>query len=293
MYFHVPQNADLFWVKFRADPTPTYDPQTVLNLGPEISGVSETIVYEKASSASDPVLKPAGYVSGIKGEVSAVFRTDCEKTVYLRAVGPDGYELPWKQAQVLQDGKIAYPRTKLSKTFPGEVVQYYYRFKLDWYASTSPNPGVGEARLIDFSFNPLYVLHDVPRDGHELFYEHSLVDLACRNAAGADDEPEIIEAIYEQFESRQVKRYESNLAMKYWGGGTPPQSGAPASALCFTYQGLFAYDDATCGAWADLFYNLLKVQGLKEGSATQGNLSELPRPSLVLPNYPLSVGASG
>jgi hypothetical protein len=92
--------------------------------------------------------------------------------------------------------------------------------------------------------------------------------------------------------------------MYYWGGNRPPVT---TSNVCFTAEALIAYNDATCGAWADLLSKLLKCHGLDDSGETivvlprnvidnQSNLklaSKVAFDAAVMGTFGTSPGANG
>jgi hypothetical protein len=212
--------------------------------------------------------KPVAYVSGSYPNVGAKFRFSCkpQTDVWVHGKNRDGFNF---KAQKLSFSSTdptlgIYDFALADVPFPPKTVNYYPNFTIQWFVSNSevgPNwkdMGVSE--------NPLYVtLKEGIRlpelsGSNESFY--SLIHWGCSNANGMSasattDEPNIVNALYGEFTDTKVVRVGTTLPMYYWGPST-----APPAAGCFTTAGLLLLGDGRCGAWAKLFIDLLRTQGI-------------------------------
>lgn len=266
--------GDQDWIIVKKDPTRNSDPDILINEGDVISGISSTVAYSRENS-SNLEISPIVYVSGVTGKVSAKLKTTCTSQVRIKAIGPDGFDLPWVDVTPV-DGYATYPVTELELEFTEEKALYYEEFSFKWYVSFDENEQ-GDGVEVGETMFPLYVLYKQP-DLTVAFppYEYSLIDVACRNAHNVDDKSELLKSIYSEFLDREVAKVNSNIPMKYWGDQIPDQSGSPPDPnLCFSYQALLAWSNATCGAWADFLYNCFAVQGIEDLPKPTGVFSEI------------------
>lgn len=272
--YHAPSDVNK-WIKIKEDPQATNNPNNVYNDGDPISGESATVAFASGGNGGSE-RKPVAYVSGAMGRVSAQVETNCPDSIYLRAAGPDNFNLPWRLAERTSDS-LYYPATDFSTLFQQNKVLYYDEFTLEWYATRDTTSGM--ERDIGTSRNHLYVLFDVPTDQSILtYYELSLVDIACRSAHEVMNNVALADSIYGDFTDRCVRKFNGSDCMSYWGEQIPPQGGLDTEA-CFTYQALIAYANATCGAWSDLFKNCLDLHGVdlvQKIAVTVKSLSILP-----------------
>lgn len=288
--FHSPVDAlSPDWIKIKNDAVLVRDNNNVvtgIQDGNEISGNDRTIVY----SFQDGLLtsKPVAYVSGTKGGVSAKFRTKCKEKLWIKAITSNGEKLPWRKAVQISEGVVGYPTTAFKDKFPEGMVQYRPQFTLKWIISTerSDRDNPDNHKEVAESKNPLYILHSTPLDAHlsnSKFYEWSLIDIACRNANGKSNPIEIVDLIYHVFKSKDVKRVNKSTHMTYWGGTniTNPN----VADICFSYEGLFAFDDATCEAWVDLFYNTIVLHGIIDPLPKGENVKLHSVASVYVSNY--------
>lgn len=240
------------WIRLKNDPI--QDTGNVIKDNGFVSNSSvSTDIFDKVNITNKDI--PVCYVSGSKGRVSAEFITNCIQKVYIRATNSDGYNLP----EILitpSNGKLIYNVKPFVKKFPDEYVYYNNEFKLNWEFRLE-NSTVNDYKTIDASQNFLFVTHDKPSLDESSFYV-SFFDLSCRFANGQRLEDNIFTNISSNFKNKCVHRYRPNKdCMGYWVDPSPPQS----DTICFTGQALVAYENATCGAWADLLVKLGKSQG--------------------------------
>ncbi len=258
--FHKPNDIPDNWIRFYKDPTANTDPNVVVNPLEYVSpDANKTVAY----TTSDQ--QPVAYVSGCKGVVSAEFTSNCEgRSFYVRGQGIDGFNLKPQLVKVT-NGKFSYPKTEFSglaapyttKKFEDLKVRHFPNFTIKWAISDKET---GIYKQIGESNNPLYVTHKKPINTQVI---HSFLFISCKSANNKNTEDDVMSTIYDDFTDQCVKKYNGSKCMGYWADPLPSQkSGSPALGLCFTGIALIAWENATCGAWADLHVELVKAQGL-------------------------------
>jgi hypothetical protein len=200
---------------------------------------------------------PVAFLSGFAPMVTAKFDLGgCSKTIWAKGDGPGAFDLPAKQ---LSQGN--YPSTALSSTFPSEKVDFYEPFEINWLISDSPN---GPWVKAGSSKHPLYISHATTALSSDLQVYHSLIYYGCKSAKGLKTDDVIVESIYNgTFLSKKLLRKDSPTrltGMTYWLPKSDPTS-APYPD-CFTTQFLLKFEDGRCGAWADFFRDMIKIQGI-------------------------------
>lgn len=254
--FHAPPEGNEMWINIYEDPFSAPHPD-IITPPIMLSGQTSTGIYTQ-SNVYNPA--PVGYVSGSTGKVSAIFSLESclsGKQLYVKGKTPYGFELPWQHLVGLSDGSWRYNPANFNQIFPVEEVQFYENFQIDWYLSDNTN---SDGVQIATSKNDLFITHKISDYSDPMYV--SFLYLGCKNASGKKIETEIVDNIYSDFLDQCVTRYHSTNCMEYWGGATPPQVQPNPSPTCWTAEGLIAYEDATCGAWADLFHVLLEIQGI-------------------------------
>lgn len=259
-------NSDLFSVKKVTFHKPNTNPFTSqdwlviksdLNPNVNLSGTNSSVAWENGEKQ-----KPIGYVSGVKAKVEAEFEILCSEgsgtTYYAKATNADGYNL---RAKILlfNNGKYKYVAEPVDKTFPELQVQYWEDFQLDWQISTSlDGPWVDAGS----SKNYMYVTHKRPRIGFQPPYheeiirlQHTFLHLGCKNANSLSNESEIVDAVYNEFMDRDVRRFDNQGPIKYWGTIIE----MPA---CWQPSQMLINLDGRCGGWAAFFDVVLHIQGI-------------------------------
>ncbi len=209
--------------------------------------------------------KPVAYVSGTKARVKAIFETNCTTPQYIRGLGPYisvnqtsvRIKFP-KQLVTPSAGKILYDWKDANLAFVNNRVKYFEKFKIKWQISKD---GVSGWRDIDESENTLYVTHDAPilttANGHleSTVAFHTLLHIGCSNAEDEDDEDNIVEKIYSEFNDQVVNRVDGVGPIQYWG----PNISSPG---CWQTSQMLINLNGTCGGWAAFFEDVLRLQGI-------------------------------
>ncbi|MEO0726647.1 MAG: hypothetical protein AAFZ63_19035 [Bacteroidota bacterium] len=223
------------------------------------------------------VAKPVTYISGYSINVEANILVDCpglelgdDPTIFVRGVCSNtaNYNLPIRQATILNDFFIRYEKTNAEMSFPDLVVNHFENFEIKWFVAldaTAPDEDWVSAGI---TTTELYVVHGIP----DMIYInpggdpslatqpfHTLIHLGCKNAQGKSNPQEIVDAIYQEFMDQDVRPYGgSDLPMTYWGPNSAPEPS------CFSTYGLLTYLDGRCAAWAEFFQDIIKMQGIEE-----------------------------
>lgn len=145
------------------------------------------------------------------------------------------------------------------------TISYFDPFELKWQFATSENA----TQWVDMgtSKNRLYVTHGKPRGGlglggiliSETRPLNTTLYKSCENAKGLSDPDAIAAAIYAKFQTRGVRKIDSEEVLTYWGNWADGQSTCASAFL----TDININGNATCGTWAFFFNDMLKMQGLE------------------------------
>jgi len=136
---------------------------------------------------------------------------------------------------------------------------FHHPLTITWYYGPTVNGPWYEAGQ---SSNQVYVLLGAPQTA-PLY--HTLVHLGCENAKGETTPEGAIPKIWEEFTDRSVVRVNTSASMQYYGPRTS-QNLDPLPSDFFTTAGLLEHGDGRCSAWANLFVDILKTQGIVTAS---------------------------
>ncbi len=227
------------------------------------SGLHETIVWDQQS------LNPAAYVSACKAKISCLLELNCIPTIgndfYAFANGSNGYNFPPIKLVSQGNNYYLYPITECVKEFPINFIQFYDKFRLSW-TIVEKNNNIEIRRInIGYTENQLYVTKGFPILGlifpqdqySETFVHHSTIHLSCKNAIDKSDDDEIVSKIYDEFTDRNVQKLNGTKPMQYWGPGI-----FNLFPGCRPVSGLYKYENATCGTWAYLMADMIRIQGI-------------------------------
>jgi len=166
--------------------------------------------------------------------------------VKIKGDGPGDLDFPERVAKIDNDKLIVF-NTVCKNPFANEV-DIFDPLEIRWealYRDREINIGITQNQCYITLGDPLTTVF------------HTLVHLGCKNADGETDKSTIVDKIYEEFKDRKVLRIETKKAMTYWSNINP----AP-EPFCWSTSGLLKYGDGRCGAWADFFKDMIKVQGI-------------------------------
>ena len=232
------------------------------------------------------VSHPVAFVSGTKAKVMAVFSTTCPSVFYIR--GRTNFliedDFIFASQQVTPSGGMAtYTATEADIPFENLVIKCYNEFTIDWEMSYDQNSwtSIGE------STNRLYVTHKQP-DLTTVY--HTVIDVSCHKAGGNNGpDADIINEVWEgAFEKNWITgnfpgviRPSDNHVYTYYAN-------APPGTSCSGDLGMMLHTgDGRCGAWARLFREMIKVQGIAlENSVTHKGLLIIPDGGAQLPVPP-------
>lgn len=224
--------------------------------------VNQTTIFTNRGWSSMGEKSPVAYVSGNKPRVEAIFEVSCTPgaSVWVRGVNADGYNFSPKQL-VISNGIGKYsqsanlPGWNSDQAFPLHTVNYWENFEIIWYMSTSSAIS-GNWVEIGTSSNPIYVTYEKPLMG-QIF--HSVIYHGCKEASTLNNELAIVNKMYEAFTNQDIRRKDDPVNLIYWN---PNASNPLNSNFCWSTAGLLLYGDATCGAFADFFNDMIRAQGI-------------------------------
>ena len=191
---------------------------------------------------------PLCFTRNTKMMVDALWRIEpADPSVVIRAkgAGPGNLLFPATSASIIGHDMVVLD-VECDEPFPNEVA-YYNPMRIDWSFSfdgghTWINAGVSENQTYVTLGSPLTTVY------------HTLAHLGCINAAGECTASGCTLKIWGEFTDRDVRRVD-NTQLTYY-----------SSYLCdnVTTADLLKYGDGQCGAWASLFLDIRKVQGLND-----------------------------
>lgn len=211
------------------------------------------------------------YTRNAKPQIGAEFKilgASNFGTIEIRATGPDGIKIPETAATVSGD-VVTLPSTTQTVTALVNTIKFYNAmddakaFKLDWEVKL----GASNWSKIGTTNHTVYVTLNDPQNS-SADRQLTLFDTACREATGLTAESEAVDKIYCAFTRvlngvPAVQRINPKTfkptgdPMTYWGTSNP----AP-QPQCWSTAGLLLIGDGRCGAWANFFYDALRVNGI-------------------------------
>ncbi|PXA04641.1 hypothetical protein DDZ13_05570 [Coraliomargarita sinensis] len=201
---------------------------------------------------------PVAYVRGTVPELSARFRAPEGAQSDVQIIGDVRAEFH------VGEGKTELYQTRFSgraKRLNGEWVAdvlscqhplpaeigYAEAFTIRWHLKTAD----GSPYDAGVSTVPLYLLRESPGEGVPLL--HTTVNLACRAAAGLEEDAEIIDAVWQPFAARHVPRARDGQALAYYGA---------YHSTAGDLRGLLVAGTGQCTTWAFLQYAALGAMGI-------------------------------
>lgn len=189
--------------------------------------------------------------------------------VFVRADGPPWVRFPWTAAS--DQGGISL--AQLTSSGLPNTVTYYQSFALSWEYSVVPDDESqpGEPRSAGTSANELYVTWAEPTTS-PLY--HSLLHIGTVPASGESVQEDVVAKVWEPFDGLAVFRRDGQQLV-YYGQSFDwhdPQSWQ------FTTAGLLEHAAGRCGAWMNLFADVLAAQGI---ASLRAGLVPPPRPGWI------------
>jgi hypothetical protein len=228
--------------------------------------------------------------TGIAVAKASIFNTEiCKKNKIslsslfgqsTKATNADGYNFPARPLS-LNNGIYKYPKTSCDKKFDKEVVRYWENFALKWQISDNAN---GPWIDVETSKNYMYVTYKAPivgtyAPGHiaPTNAQHTLLHLGCLNANGLSNSNNIVDAIYNEFTDRNVRRFDGAGPIQYWGTNI-------SSPACWQPSQMLINLDGRCGGWAAMFHVIIRLQGIASGDIAEVDYNKGLLPSNSISN---------
>jgi len=137
-----------------------------------------------------------------------------------------------------------------------DSVQHFDDLKIVWKLVFQTPNGQSENRSLKETYNDVYLTLKSPKNLAKLYW--TLVHIGSHNAEGATNEDEVILGSWDEFKDRVVKAID-------------PQTQLPQRTLTYydkyttevvTTEDLLKQKDGQCLAWARLFVDVLRAQGI-------------------------------
>lgn len=201
---------------------------------------------------------PIAYVRGSTPTFNARFsapegsQTDARVTGKIRAdfdlgaAEPVAYQASFSGTANLVDGEWVASDLRCDRSLPDQI-GYSEAFTITW-AVTGTDGKASKAEVLTTS---LYLLRQSPEQGLPLL--HTPVDLACRAAAGLDEDARIIEAVWKPFAAGKVTRARDGLPLAYYG---------TYHSTAGDLRGLLVAGSGQCTTWAYLQHTALGALGI-------------------------------
>ena len=223
---------------------PSYRPAPVVFAAGSPITVTATFAVEPADFAGDLYITGTG--------------TDAQHPSHLVALNP--------QKATLTNGIASVTISAATK----KQVDMFDKMRIDWAYGFAKN---GQFKQVTgVSEHQLYITLAAPLTSPVY---HTLAHLGCLNASGeiaaspstlpsGEEKRGAIAAIWEEFQNLEVMRISADEPMKYYGSYSSSNI-EPLPDEFFTTAGLLKNGDGRCSAWANLFVDLLRTQGIASG----------------------------
>jgi len=204
-----------------------------------------------------------------KFEVKPEIPADVVLEVKVRASGPDGLKLPETDA-TLSGKEIEVAAIQAEGPLPDRVDRL--DLELKWEVSLDGGKSWIEAGTSD---TRAYLLLGDPVPITPL--HESVLDIGCRNAAGATDKTQLVDKAWSEFTDLTVTRKEvdghnrtDGAAMRYWLDREDPNGQQLVFSFCQTIEAMLSPTPGapglegvgTCTAWSRLFHRILRSHGI-------------------------------
>jgi hypothetical protein len=201
-------------------------------------------------NADDPgdVKRPVAFTRNTKPKVSAkwiVQPSGLNVSFKLKGQVPNCISFPSTIA-TLNGNELTITGVESAAAFVNEV-SFFDPLEISWQFSVDNGATWLDAGTSD---NQVYVTLSDPLTT----VYHTLAHLGCKNAQGETTEANTTAKIWQEFTDRDVRRVDG-LQLTYY-----------TSYLCsyITTADLLTHGDGQCGAWAKLFLDMRKVQGIAD-----------------------------
>lgn len=195
----------------------------------------------------------------VVGQVHAEFDLGDEEPVTYRARLSGGARLV--------DGEWVASDLRCDRSLPDQI-GYSEAFKISWTITDAE----GVARAAGATSVPLYLLRQPPAEGLPLL--HTPVALACRAAAGLDDDAQIIDAVWKPFADGYVTRARDEQPLAYYG---------TYHSTAGDLRGLLVAGSGQCTTWAYLMHAALGAHGID--SEITGVFPAISRGRILVANW--------
>jgi hypothetical protein len=206
---------------------------------------------------------PAAFTKNTKPQVGGKFKIvglPSGQSVKIRANSAQDFQIPATLVTPAADGTITLPLTPASHNLI-DSIQFYNAaddtaFKIDWEVK------IGEHQwcAIGSTKHTVYITMADPIKTATGLMRETLFNLGCRNAKGKGTAAQaVVDTIYHDFKGRNIQKVKQSsgtldgVKMTYWGN--PLTVGSTTSSL-------LSSGDGACGAWASLFIDVLRSQGI-------------------------------
>jgi hypothetical protein len=228
---------------------------------------------------NNQILAPVSYVSGYAPRVEADFQNantnnSCVSIIYARGeVYIDDVLIASLPSKVLEGNK-KYSVSKFMNapvlvgdfTFEKYVVRFIPEMKIKWFTSTTPNQFNSWVSAGDTKHR-LYITHKRPLNYYAENSYETCYYLSCQSAHGkglSQGDPDVDDVtlrIYDEFQDRDVKKFNGTKSMTYWGPTTN-------STACNSIGQLLINENTTCGIWSDFLVEMHTLHGIKSNPKT-------------------------
>lgn len=221
-------------------------------------------------------MEPVVYISGATPTIKAII-SNCTSPIWIKGIGTlngtggaTALTLPPMMLTPV-GGSVTYGPEKLKDgttdfVLTAEKVAYYEKFDIEWKFCSTNSSTESDWVTIETSSNPVYATYKKP---DAFFPFHTVIHLGCKNADGISG-PEttaaqaIVDAMWVPFASStfDVHRVSDDALLTYYADSNPTPAGT-----CVNLAGMLGNStgDGRCGAMGELFYRMIKDQGLTDG----------------------------
>ena len=209
--------------------------------------------------------KPALYVSGSRVSASVSFAAlggGFNTNLVVRGVVSGGRTSFTLKGTNSAPGSTNWsvPAVIADTNLLADTVDFYNPMTVEWFYAVE---GATSFLPAGVSTNQVYVSWKEPETA-DLF--HTVVHVACSNAAGMTVESNIVAGVWEDFTDREIHRADGSGPLEYWGSFAKAHR---YDGLCLSLGDLLKYSDGKCGAWASFLVGAWAVHGISSAVHTE------------------------
>ncbi len=230
--------------------------------------VSYTAPHFKVSTNET---KPICYVSGqymkVAGKINFNPGGGALPNLLIKGENSNGFSFSVNSNYTVNSNSIEFGATVANLLFTPNQVAYDEPFKIDWFVSLD---GGTNWSNIGASCNQLYVTHKAPNSNlvggvNPIPIRHTLLHIGCKASSGKNNLKDIVEGMFTEFDDKVVLKADNETRLTYYlsynCNNYDTETLLSSDNVDVAPNGI-KYADGQCGAFAKLFIDILKMQGI-------------------------------